>query len=86
MASYRIEWRSSARRELRRLPPRAIARVVDAVAGLADDPRPTGCRKLQGSERTFRVRVGQYRVVYEVRDDRLVVLIVRVRHRRDVYR
>ena len=86
MAYYRIDWRSSARRELRHLPPRVIARVVDAVAGLGDDPRPTGCRKLRGSERTFRIRIGQYCVVYEVQDDRLIVLIIRVRHRRDVYR
>ena len=86
MACYQIDWRSSARRELRDLPPRVIARIVDVVAGLRDDPRPTGCRKLRGSERTFRIRIGQYRVVYEVQDDRLIVLIIRVRHRRDVYR
>jgi mRNA interferase RelE/StbE len=86
MASYRIDWRSSACRELRQLPPRVVARLIDAVADLGSNPRPTGCRKLRGSERTFRIRVGQYRVVYEVQDDRLVVLIIRVRHRRDVYR
>lgn len=86
MASYRIDWRSSARRELRRLPTNVIARVIETITALGEAPRPDGCRKLTGSERTFRIRVGKYRVVYEVQDDRLVVLIIRVRHRRDAYR
>ena len=86
MASYRVEWRSSARRELRRLAPAAIPRIVEAVAGLAEDPRPNGCRRLSGSDNTYRVRVGTYRVVYELLDDLLLVQIVRVRHRRDAYR
>ena len=86
MASYRIEWRSSARRELRKLSPAIVARVIEAVSALADDPRPGGCRKLRGSEHTYRIRTGTYRIVYEVLDARLVIEIVRVRHRRDAYR
>ena len=85
MASYQIEWRNSARRELRRLSPAVVARVIAAVAALADVPRPTGCRKLRGSEHTYRIRTGTYRIVYEILEGRLVVEIVRVRHRRDAY-
>lgn len=86
MASYRIEWRSSARRELRRLAPSAVSRIVQAVRALGNNPHPRGCRKLRGSEQTYRIRVGTYRVVYELFEGRLVVEIVRVRHRRDAYR
>lgn len=86
MASYQIDWRSSARRELRRLPVGVIARIIESVTALGDNPRPEGCRKLTGSERTFRIRIGKYRVVYEVQDDGLLVLIIRVRHRREAYK
>jgi mRNA interferase RelE/StbE len=86
MGSYRIEWRSSARRELRRLSPSLVARIVEAVGTLGTNPRPVGCRKLAGSEHTYRIRIGSYRVVYEIHDVVLVVEVVRVRHRRDVYR
>jgi mRNA interferase RelE/StbE len=85
MGSYRIEWRASAVRELRRLGRSVIPRIHDAVNGLASSPFPHGCCKLKGSEGTFRIRVGDYRVVYEVVHDRLIVVIVRVRHRKDVY-
>ena len=86
MASYQIEWRSSARRELRKLSPEAVGRVVEAVSALADSPRPDGCRKLRGSEHTYRIRTGTYRIVYEILEGRLVVDVVRVRHRRNAYR
>jgi len=86
MASYTIEWRSSARRELKRLSPETISRIITAIGKLSNDPRPTGCSKLRGSEYTYRVRVGSYRVIYEILDKPLVVQIVRVRHRREAYR
>ena len=86
MASYRVVWRRSAERELRDLPRDRIARVVALVSELAENPRPDGSRKLSGSERTYRIRSGDYRVVYTVEDDRLVIEVVRIGHRRDVYR
>lgn len=86
MASYRIEWKSSAAKELKRLPRDIIPRVVDAVGRLASDPFPSGAAKLKGSQQTYRIRVGDYRVVYTVANDVLVIEIVRVRYRRDVYR
>ncbi len=84
MASYKIEWKSSAYKELQKLPRPTIARVVAAVLELSDDPYPHGVKKLVGSEYSYRIRIGDYRVVYEVFENRLVIEIVRVRHRKDV--
>lgn len=86
MASYRIEWRTSAQKELRRLPRQMIPRIIAAVGGLAENPFPKGVRKLAGSEQAYRLRVGNYRVVYSVHSDVLIIEIVRVRHRREAYR
>ena len=86
MASYTIEWKTSAEKELRRLGRSVIPRIVATVGGLATDPFPAGCRKLKGSEHTFRIRVGDYRVIYEVLVTRLLVEVMRVRHRKDAYR
>jgi len=86
MASYKIEWKSSARKELRRLSSSVLPHIVRAVGQLAEDPLPAGCRKLRGSDHTYRVRIGDHRVLYEVLKDHLVVLAVRVRHRREAYR
>lgn len=57
-----------------------------AIESLESDPRPVGCKKLVGSDHTYRLRIGDYRVVYEIQDDILVILVVRIRHRGDVYR
>lgn len=86
MATYQIEWKSSSLKELKRFDRKVIPRIVSAVGSLANDPRPSGVRKLRGSERSYRIRVGEYRVVYEIIDDRLIILIIRVRHRKNVYR
>ena len=86
MAFYQIEWKRSAVKELRRLPKEVIKRVMAAVEGLAFDPVPPGVVKLHGTDHTFRLRVGEYRVVYIVEEAALRIEIVRVRHRSDVYR
>jgi mRNA interferase RelE/StbE len=86
MASFDVVWKRSAEKELRRLPAEMIRRVLDAVLALRRDPVPPGARKLQGTERTYRIRVGDCRVVYSVDGELLVIEIVRVRHRREVYR
>jgi mRNA interferase RelE/StbE len=86
MGAYRIEFRGSAERELRNLDRQMVGRIMVAIEALADQPRPPGTRKLAGAEHTFRVRVGDYRVVYTVDDGQAVVLIERVRHRKDAYR
>jgi len=85
MASYTIEWRSSARKELRRLPHDVLARILKAVEALSRDPFPPGVRKMVGAEQAYRIRVGDYRIVYDVTTSRLLVEIVRVGHRSAVY-
>lgn len=86
MDSYTIEWKRSAVKELKQLPRDAVARIVKAVEQLAHNPYPAGVKKLIGAERTYRVRVGMYRVVYAIEADVLVITVIRVGHRKDVYR
>ena len=86
MSRYRVEIARRATKALARLPRREQQRVRAAIDLLADDPRPPGCTAMAGEPHAYRVRVGDYGIVYEVLDDRLVVQVVRVRHRRDVYR
>ena len=86
MESFSIQWRSSIKKDIRGLPRHEVARVVEAVSQLATDPLPHGSQKLAGSERTYRIRVGDYRVIYEVFGNSHVVEVQRVRHRKDVYR
>ena len=86
MASYRIEWKNSAYKELQKLPRQIIAKIIAAVADLSNDPYPSGVKKMVGSERSYRIRVGDYRVIYEIIENKLIIEIIRVRHRKDVYR
>ena len=85
MDSYNIEWKHSAARERRKLPREAVLRILQAVEQLATEPYPHGVRKLVGAQHTYRIRVGDYRVVYNVVSSTLIIQIVRVGHRRDVY-
>ena len=85
MASYEVRFRKSVSKDLDPIPKRDVQRIVAAIAALADNPRPPQSRKLSGSEK-YRLRCGVYRVLYEVQDDVLVVCVVKVRHRKDVYR
>jgi mRNA interferase RelE/StbE len=85
VASYRILIKPSAVKELEALPRKDRPRVVSRIQGLARTPRPAGCEKLSGLDR-YRVRQGDYRIIYSIEDVELVVLVVRVGHRRDVYR
>ncbi|NTU72303.1 MAG: type II toxin-antitoxin system RelE/ParE family toxin [Coriobacteriia bacterium] len=82
---YSIELKASAVREIEQLPLKARQQVVERIGRLADEPRPRGCEKLAGGDR-YRVRQGDYRIVYSVEDARLIVWVVKVGHRRDVYR
>jgi mRNA interferase RelE/StbE len=83
---YRVELRPAALRELRKLEPTIRRRIGAAIDHLAKTPRPVGVEKLQGQENRYRVLVGEYRIVYAVEDRVLLVLVIRVGHRRDVYR
>ena len=86
MQEYKVLFKASADRALKKLPREAQRRIVGEVAMLAHDPRPAGTVKLAGDDNLWRIRIGNYRVVYEIHDDRLVVLVLRVAHRKDVYR
>ena len=83
---YSIEVTPRARRDMLKLPGHVSRRVEDAISALAHDPRPAGARKLTGQGDLYRVRVGDFRVIYAIQDDVLLVLVVKVGHRRDVYR
>ena len=75
-----------AQRQIRKLGAQTQARIIQAIRGLEADPRPDGCVKLSGMRDTYRVRDGDYRIVYQVRDQRLLVLVLEIGHRREVYR
>ena len=86
MDSYEIRWKNSAEKDLRNIDPQQIPRIVTAVESLVDNPFPRQHRKLQGAEWDYRIRVGDYRVIYQVDTETKVVIIYHVRHRREAYR
>ncbi|HZU71800.1 MAG TPA: type II toxin-antitoxin system RelE/ParE family toxin [Acidimicrobiales bacterium] len=86
MRRYRVEVARRAVRMLAGLPRPEQQRIRAAIELLAAEPRPPSATKLKGERRAYRVRVGDYRIVYEIFDDRLVVQVVRIAHRRDIYR
>lgn len=86
MATYRLEFASAAVRQLGSLPVKIQRRVSTKIEVLATVPRPAGCRKLKGTDDIYRIRVGGYRILYQVRDDVLLVLVVSVRKRGEVYK
>lgn len=85
MAKYRIEIKKSAQKEIQALPKKDAQRIVQTIQKLSANPRGPDSKKLSGQER-YRVRVGNYRILYEIADAVLLVTVVRVAHRREVYR
>ncbi|HEV7185719.1 MAG: type II toxin-antitoxin system RelE/ParE family toxin [Actinomycetales bacterium] len=83
--TYLIDFTTAAARQVRKLPRPARERVLQLVERLAEDPRPHGARKLVGEETAWRIRAGDYRIIYDVYDDELTITVVRAGHRRDVY-
>ncbi len=86
MAKYRIEISRTAEKQLGKLPRLDQMRVVTAIRGLADDPLPKGSRKLTGYEDVFRIRVGRYRILYSISGKELVIIVLKIGHRKDIYR
>lgn len=84
--AYAVEISPGAEREFRKLDHETQRRLRPRIEALASEPRPAGAKKLKGREDLWRIRAGDYRIVYEVRDRILVVLVVRIAHRREVYR
>lgn len=85
MASYKIEIKKSAVKEIENLPSVVLKRVIFHIQELSDDPRPNGCKKLSGDEK-YRIRVGDYRILYEIEEEIVTVYVVKVAHRKEVYR
>ena len=85
MGRYKIVLRKSVAKDLKGIPKKDARRIVAAIKALGDDPRPPGAKKLSGQER-YRIRQGNYRILYSIEDDVLIVTIVRIGNRRDVYR
>jgi len=85
VASYNILIRRSAAKELEAVPLKDRRRIVTRIEGLRTEPRPSGCEKLSGDDK-YRIRQGNYRILYEIQDQALIVTVVRVGDRRDVYR
>lgn len=83
---FEILLERSAERDLDRLPSRIFDRAIASIQSLKNNPRPHGCRKLSGTKSDWRIRVGDYRVIYEINDHAKAVRIMKVRHRREVYR
>ena len=83
---YSIRFVESAARSLKKLPVGPRVRIAARIEALADNPSPPGTRKMAGEEHAYRIRIGDYRVVYDVLDDAIIVLVLRIGHRKDVYR
>ncbi len=86
MASYEIEWRRSTKGDLKSIPHEQVARIIQKIGELTQEPRPSGCAKLTGSDCAYRIRVGDYRVIYEIYDARVIIEVIKVAHRKDIYR
>ncbi|MEW6458835.1 MAG: type II toxin-antitoxin system RelE/ParE family toxin [Bacillota bacterium] len=83
MASFEIRFKESVAKDLRHLPNKDVRRILKRVDVLRNEPRPTGCEKLSAQER-YRVRQGVYRIIYEIKNEELIIIVVKVGHRREV--
>lgn len=84
--AYSIELKKSVERDIRKIPKKEIKRIVEAIERLAEEPRPSGSRKIKTTERTYRIRSGDYMVIYQIDEAEKTVLITHIRHRKDAYR
>ena len=85
MANYKLVFKKDVTKDLRPIPNKDVARILQSIEGLQENPRPVGSEKLSGQER-YRIRQGVYRIIYEVADELLVVTVVKVGHRKYVYK
>ena len=85
MASFELQFKKSVTKDLRKMPNADVKRILKRIQALAEDPRSAGCEKLSAQER-YRIRQGVYSIIYEIQDQKLIVMVVRLGHRREVYR
>ena len=83
---YKILLEKQAEKDLKKLPNELFQRVIPAIKNLTHDPRPVGCLKLKNSEQDYRIRIGDYRIIYEIDDKNQTVKVMKIRHRRESYR
>ena len=85
MAAYKIFFKKSVEKDFKVIPKNDLAKIIERIETLAKDPRPPGCEKLTGQQK-YRLRQGRYRILYSIQDDELTVWVVKVGHRKDIYR
>jgi mRNA interferase RelE/StbE len=85
MAAYRIFFKKSVEKDFNGIPKKDLKKILDRIETLGEDPRPPGCEKLTGQQR-YRLRQGRYRILYSIQDDEMTVWVVKVGHRKDIYR
>jgi mRNA interferase RelE/StbE len=85
MGSFEVVFKQSVAKDLRQVPKKDVARILKRIEALKTEPRPPGVEKLSGQEK-YRIRQGVYRILYEIRNDELIVVVVKIGHRREVYR
>jgi mRNA interferase RelE/StbE len=86
MAQYKIEVSATAERQLKKLPREDAVQIFKMISLLAHDPRPNNCKKMRGFDSICRLRIGDYRVIYEIDSDHILVIILKIGHRKDIYR
>ncbi len=84
--TYRVLYQPGARKQLARLPDSMQIRIASAIGALAGDPRPQGCKKLQGRTNQYRIRAGDYRVLYSIQDAVVTISVIDIDHRKNIYR
>lgn len=85
MSQYKVVVRKSAAKELSKLPVTVNSRIIEAILNLSDNPRPQGSKKIKGGFENWRIRIGDYRIIYAIDDEILIVDVRKVGHRRDIY-
>ena len=85
MAAYRIFFKKSVEKDFKVIPKKDLVKILERIEALAEDPRPSGCEKLSGQQK-YRLRQGRYRILYSIQDDELTIWVVKVGHRKDIYR
>ena len=86
MRLFNIEWKASAKKELRKIDKTEITKILKAIELLENNPYPTNHKKILGTEHIYRIKIGNYRVIYSVENQKLIIEIIRVRHRKEAYR
>ncbi|HLG40988.1 MAG TPA: type II toxin-antitoxin system RelE/ParE family toxin [Chitinophagaceae bacterium] len=85
MAAYQVLVSKASRKQLNKLPVFIHNKIIEDIASLSENPRPAGCKKLKGQKNAWRIRIGDYRVIYEIEDEQLRILVIAIGHRKDIY-